>query len=197
MKMEREQRLRRIVVLVFGGLYLLSYAATNLVQCLMTLGYLYAAGVSRDVAYMFGPLLCSLPLLVLGALMLLSVFHRWAFHALAIYVLATQVFCVTSTLTALEISLGWIFLLMLSFLGDTNMLLSSLWGIPTLKALLNLILWLLPFFVYYALRLHARKRGGTAQPRKERNPANPKPAIAEVTIGTKGHIIRTEESEEG
>jgi putative sigma-54 modulation protein len=32
--------------------------------------------------------------------------------------------------------------------------------------------------------------------RKERNPANPKPAIAEVTIRTKGHIIRTEESEE-
>jgi putative sigma-54 modulation protein len=32
--------------------------------------------------------------------------------------------------------------------------------------------------------------------RKERNPANPKPATAEVTIRTKGHIIRTEESEE-
>ncbi|MCL1847778.1 MAG: ribosome-associated translation inhibitor RaiA [Coriobacteriia bacterium] len=32
--------------------------------------------------------------------------------------------------------------------------------------------------------------------RKERNPANPKPAIAEVTIHTKGHIIRTEEHEE-
>ena len=32
--------------------------------------------------------------------------------------------------------------------------------------------------------------------RKERNPANPKPAIAEVTIRTKGHIIRTEEHEE-
>ncbi|HBT94730.1 MAG TPA: ribosome-associated translation inhibitor RaiA [Coriobacteriia bacterium] len=32
--------------------------------------------------------------------------------------------------------------------------------------------------------------------RKERNPANPRPAIAEVTIHTKGHIIRTEESEE-
>jgi putative sigma-54 modulation protein len=32
--------------------------------------------------------------------------------------------------------------------------------------------------------------------RKERNPANPRPAIAEVTIRTKGHIIRTEESEE-
>jgi putative sigma-54 modulation protein len=32
--------------------------------------------------------------------------------------------------------------------------------------------------------------------RKERNPANPKPAIAEVTIRTKGHIIRAEESEE-
>jgi putative sigma-54 modulation protein len=32
--------------------------------------------------------------------------------------------------------------------------------------------------------------------RKERNPSNPKPAIAEVTIHTKGHIIRTEESEE-
>lgn len=32
--------------------------------------------------------------------------------------------------------------------------------------------------------------------RKERNPANPKPAIAEVTIRTKGHIIRTEETEE-
>lgn len=32
--------------------------------------------------------------------------------------------------------------------------------------------------------------------RKERNPANPRPAIAEVTIRTKGHIIRTEECEE-
>ncbi|MDR1013884.1 MAG: ribosome-associated translation inhibitor RaiA [Coriobacteriales bacterium] len=32
--------------------------------------------------------------------------------------------------------------------------------------------------------------------RKERNPSNPRPAIAEVTIRTKGHIIRTEESEE-
>jgi putative sigma-54 modulation protein len=32
--------------------------------------------------------------------------------------------------------------------------------------------------------------------RKERNPANPRPAIAEVTIRTKGHIIRTEEAEE-
>jgi len=32
--------------------------------------------------------------------------------------------------------------------------------------------------------------------RKERNPANPKPAIAEVTLYTKGHIIRTEEAEE-
>ncbi|MDR1712800.1 MAG: ribosome-associated translation inhibitor RaiA [Coriobacteriales bacterium] len=32
--------------------------------------------------------------------------------------------------------------------------------------------------------------------RKERNPANPRPAIAEVTLHTKGHIIRTEEREE-
>jgi putative sigma-54 modulation protein len=32
--------------------------------------------------------------------------------------------------------------------------------------------------------------------RKERNPANPRPAIAEVTIRTKGHIVRSEESEE-
>jgi len=32
--------------------------------------------------------------------------------------------------------------------------------------------------------------------RKERNPANPRPATVEVTIRTKGHIIRTEESEE-
>jgi len=32
--------------------------------------------------------------------------------------------------------------------------------------------------------------------RKEKNPANPKPAIAEVTLYTKGHIIRTEEAEE-
>ncbi len=32
--------------------------------------------------------------------------------------------------------------------------------------------------------------------RKEKNPANPKPAVAEITLVTKGHIIRTEESEE-
>ncbi|MDR2493433.1 MAG: ribosome-associated translation inhibitor RaiA [Coriobacteriales bacterium] len=32
--------------------------------------------------------------------------------------------------------------------------------------------------------------------RKEKNPAIPKPAIAEVTLFTKGHIIRTEEAEE-
>jgi putative sigma-54 modulation protein len=32
--------------------------------------------------------------------------------------------------------------------------------------------------------------------RKEKNPANPKPAVAEVTLFTKGHIIRTEEAEE-
>jgi len=32
--------------------------------------------------------------------------------------------------------------------------------------------------------------------RKERNPANPRPSTVEVTIRTKGHIIRTEESEE-
>ncbi|MDR1421756.1 MAG: ribosome-associated translation inhibitor RaiA [Coriobacteriales bacterium] len=32
--------------------------------------------------------------------------------------------------------------------------------------------------------------------RKERNPANPRPATAEVTLHTKRHIIRTEESEE-
>jgi putative sigma-54 modulation protein len=32
--------------------------------------------------------------------------------------------------------------------------------------------------------------------RKERNPANPRPAIAEVTLLTKGHVIRTEEREE-
>lgn len=32
--------------------------------------------------------------------------------------------------------------------------------------------------------------------RKEKNPANPKPAVAEVTLYTKGHIIRTEEAEE-
>ncbi|MDR2109596.1 MAG: ribosome-associated translation inhibitor RaiA [Coriobacteriales bacterium] len=32
--------------------------------------------------------------------------------------------------------------------------------------------------------------------RKERNPANPKPSVAEVTLFTKGHIIRTEEAEE-
>jgi putative sigma-54 modulation protein len=30
----------------------------------------------------------------------------------------------------------------------------------------------------------------------ERNPANPRPAVAEVTLHTKGHIIRTEECEE-
>jgi putative sigma-54 modulation protein len=32
--------------------------------------------------------------------------------------------------------------------------------------------------------------------RKEKNPANPKPSVAEVTLFTKGHIIRTEEAEE-
>ncbi|MDR3136579.1 MAG: ribosome-associated translation inhibitor RaiA [Coriobacteriales bacterium] len=32
--------------------------------------------------------------------------------------------------------------------------------------------------------------------RKEQNPANPKPAVAEITLFTKGHIIRTEEAEE-
>ncbi|MCL2807612.1 MAG: ribosome-associated translation inhibitor RaiA [Coriobacteriia bacterium] len=32
--------------------------------------------------------------------------------------------------------------------------------------------------------------------RKEKNPAIPKPAVAEVTLVTKGHIIRTEEAEE-
>jgi putative sigma-54 modulation protein len=32
--------------------------------------------------------------------------------------------------------------------------------------------------------------------RKEKNPSNPKPAVAEVTLFTKGHIIRTEEAEE-
>ncbi|MDR2672817.1 MAG: ribosome-associated translation inhibitor RaiA [Coriobacteriales bacterium] len=32
--------------------------------------------------------------------------------------------------------------------------------------------------------------------RKEKNPANPKPAVAEVTLFTKGHIIRAEEAEE-
>ncbi|MCL1891043.1 MAG: ribosome-associated translation inhibitor RaiA [Coriobacteriia bacterium] len=32
--------------------------------------------------------------------------------------------------------------------------------------------------------------------RKEKNPSNPNPAIAEVTLYTKGHIIRTEEAEE-
>ena len=32
--------------------------------------------------------------------------------------------------------------------------------------------------------------------RKEKNPANPKPAVAEVTLFTKGHIIRTEVAEE-
>jgi putative sigma-54 modulation protein len=32
--------------------------------------------------------------------------------------------------------------------------------------------------------------------RKEKNPANPRPAVAEVTLFTKGHIIRTEEAEE-
>ena len=32
--------------------------------------------------------------------------------------------------------------------------------------------------------------------RMEKNPANPKPAVAEVTLVTKGHIIRTEEAEE-
>ena len=32
--------------------------------------------------------------------------------------------------------------------------------------------------------------------RMEKNPANPRPAVAEVTLFTKGHIIRTEEAEE-
>jgi putative sigma-54 modulation protein len=32
--------------------------------------------------------------------------------------------------------------------------------------------------------------------RKEKNPANPRPAVAEVTLFTKGHVIRTEEQEE-
>jgi putative sigma-54 modulation protein len=32
--------------------------------------------------------------------------------------------------------------------------------------------------------------------RKEKNPANPRPAVAEVTLFTKGHIIRSEEAEE-
>jgi putative sigma-54 modulation protein len=32
--------------------------------------------------------------------------------------------------------------------------------------------------------------------RKEKNPANPRPAVAEVTLFTKGNIIRTEEAEE-
>lgn len=31
---------------------------------------------------------------------------------------------------------------------------------------------------------------------KEKNPSNPRPAICEVTLRTKGHIIRVEESEE-
>ncbi|MDR2197537.1 MAG: ribosome-associated translation inhibitor RaiA [Coriobacteriales bacterium] len=32
--------------------------------------------------------------------------------------------------------------------------------------------------------------------RKERNPSNPRPATAEITLRTKGHVVRTEESEE-
>jgi putative sigma-54 modulation protein len=32
--------------------------------------------------------------------------------------------------------------------------------------------------------------------RKEKNPANPRPAVAELTLFTKGHIIRSEEAEE-
>jgi len=32
--------------------------------------------------------------------------------------------------------------------------------------------------------------------RMEKNPSNPRPAVAEVTLYTKGHIIRTEEAEE-
>jgi len=32
--------------------------------------------------------------------------------------------------------------------------------------------------------------------RKEKNPANPRPAVAEITLVTKGTIIRTEEAEE-
>lgn len=31
---------------------------------------------------------------------------------------------------------------------------------------------------------------------KEKNPANPRPAVCEVTLRTKGHIVRVEESEE-
>jgi hypothetical protein len=164
MKTEREQRLRRIVVLVFGVLYLISYTAVNLVYCMMMLGYLYEDGISGSVEHVFDAFLCSLPILVLGVLMLLSVFHRWAFHTLAIYVLATQVFCAAATLGILGSSFTWVFLVMFGFHGYSNMLLWSLWNVSTAGTLLNLILWLLPFLVYYALRLHARKRGGTARP---------------------------------
>jgi hypothetical protein len=161
----RERRLRLVAVIAFGLLYFFSYLMTNLFYYGMTLGAFYAVGASGTATTtvpLFGLLL---PLAIMGTLMVLSVYHRWAFHVLAAYVLAIQAFCIaTNALMFTSDFFREASSFLLSFHESSNMLLMLLWqiGLSNVAAdLLNLLLWLLPFAAYYALRLLAR-RAGTA-----------------------------------
>jgi hypothetical protein len=166
--------------MAFGLLYFFSYLMANLFYYGMAVSAFYAAGASGTAT---GILLLPgflLPLAVLGTLMVLSVYRRWAFHVLATYVLAIQAFCVVeAVLMPLSDFFGNVSSSLISFCGSSNMLLMLLWQLSLSDAavsLLNLLLWILPFAVYYTLRLFAGRSGGTPEAANETPPAQEPPA---------------------
>jgi hypothetical protein len=172
-----------MTVIVFGSLYLLSYAMILLLYSVMGSGAAYAAGASgpaADLLDLFAPVI---PMVALGVLMLLAVFHRWAFHALAIYVLVTQGLCLVAALMAADNFLAGSSSPLFGFAGENNMMMflgrladwlagSNL--TPDLASVVlasaNLLFWLLPFVVYYALRLRARLRARKDAPTPSAGP---------------------------
>ncbi|MDR1183322.1 MAG: hypothetical protein LBK67_00830 [Coriobacteriales bacterium] len=138
-----ESRLRYAVIVAFGLLFLLSYALT----LLMLFGFSdpYSQGLVNadlgDMLYAVGPVLL---IAVFGILMLLSVFKRRIFHVFVGFTLAFKLYVTIVVLMSFMPPFGFD-----AFSGNL-----MVWMIGDV---LDLVLWCIPFSVYYLI-LAIRKR---------------------------------------
>jgi hypothetical protein len=152
-----ESRLRYTVIVAFGILFLLSYAFSLLM--IFAFSDPYAQGLANvglgAIRHIVGSVL---PLAVFGILMLLSVFKRGAFHVFFGFALVYKLYMIVVLLTSFQP------LLVLGVLDSnsiTGMIGAALVPNASVNSLmlnaLDLVLWCIPFAVYYLI-LAIRKR---------------------------------------
>jgi hypothetical protein len=149
-KKDFEPRVRHAAIVAFGILFLLTYGFI----LLTFFGNPYAQGLVNEE---LNDTLPSTGLLlfigVLGALMLLSVFKRWAFHGLAAFVLVFKLCSIFAPLRSFDLLYG------VGLLGENNMIawiivhtlgFGDFADILTTKVV-DPICWCAPFVLYYLI----------------------------------------------